>query len=499
MRRSLLAILLLLTGFSARANFEFNEKVSEAYTSIIRLRLDQGQQLLRDEKFRHPGNRIVILYENYIDFLKAFISENEIAFLELKKRSTQRLKQLDESSSGEQSPWYLYAKAEIIVQEALLRVKFREHVTAANQMRKAWKLIERNEALYPTFVLNRKLSGFLHTVVGAVPKEYHWLVDLAGMEGTIPQGVEELNTLLRMLQGSELEPYREEIFFYLGNIRLSFYSGNDPDEGLLSQLDPYVFWSPLLRYSTVSIRMRAGRNDDALQLLTRHYPDTFTYAFPFLTYKRGLARLRKLDLGAESDFRAFLNQYKGMNYVRAAWQKLAWIQLLKGDPDGYRQVIQTCRTTGDQLVDEDKEAFSEALGGDPPNKLLLRARLLFDGGYYDEAQDVIAGKPIDSFPRYRDQLEVTYRLARILQRQGQEAKAIEYYETTLKNGSSARYYFAANSALSLGNLYEEKGDLQRALTYYQRCLALDHHEYQNSIDQKAQAGLDRIAEALEKQ
>ena len=85
-------------------------------------------------------------------------------------------------------------------------------------------------------------------------------------------------------------------------------------------------------------------------------------------------------------------------------------------------MIQTCRTTGDQLVDEDKEAFSEALGGDPPNKLLLRARLLFDGGYYDEAQDVIAGKPIDSFPRYRDQLEVTYRLARILQRQGQKQK-----------------------------------------------------------------------------
>lgn len=498
MRRSLLTWLLLLTAFSVRANFDFNEKVSEAYTAIIRLRLEQGERLLKDERFRHPGNRIVILYENYIDFLRAFISEDERAFLDLKKRSTRRLKQLDESS-GEQSPWYLYAKAEIIIQEALLRVKFREHVTAANQMRKAWKLIERNEALYPTFPLNRKLSGFLHTVVGAVPKEYHWLVDLAGMEGTIPQGVGELNALFRMLDGTALEPYKEEVLFYLGNIRLSFHSGNDPDEGLLSQMDPYLFWSPLLRYSAVSIRMRAGRNDDALQLLTRHYPDTLSYAFPFLTYKRGLARLRKLDPGAEADFRQFLGQYKGMNYVRAAWQKLAWIQLLKGDVAGYREVIRTCRTIGDQLVDEDKEAFSEAVNGDPPNRLLLRARLLFDGGYYDEAMDAIAGKPIDSFPRYRDQLEVTYRLARILQQQGQEAKAIEYYETTLRNGASARYYFAANSALLLGNLYEEKADLQRARSFYQRCLSMDHHEYQNSIDQKAQAGLDRIAEALEKQ
>ena len=173
-------------------------------------------------------------------------------------------------------------------------MKFREHVTAANQMRKAWKLIERNEALYPTFVLNRKLSGFLHTVVGAVPKEYHWLVDLAGMEGTIPQGVEELNTLLRMLQGSELEPYREEIFFYRGTSACRFIRATIRMKDCLSQLDPYVFWSPLLRYSTVSIRMRAGRNDDALQLLTRHYPDTFTYAFPFLTYKRGLAACANL-------------------------------------------------------------------------------------------------------------------------------------------------------------------------------------------------------------
>ena len=69
---------------------------------------------------------------------------------------------------------------------------------------------------------------------------------------------------------------------------------------------------------------------------------------------------------------------------------------------------------------------------------------------------------------------------------------MEYYEQTLKNGSTSRYYFAANSALLLGMIYEERKDFPKAKSYFEKCLSLDNHEYQNSLDQKAQAGLDRI-------
>ena len=74
---------------------------------------------------------------------------------------------------------------------------------------------------------------------------------------------------------------------------------------------------------------------------------------------------------------------------------------------------------------------------------------------------------------------------------------MEYYMQTLKNGTGSRYYFAANSTLLLGMIYEERNEPEKAKAYFEQCLSLDNHEYQNSIDQKAQAGLDRLKDASE--
>ena len=52
---------------------------------------------------------------------------------------------------------------------------------------------------------------------------------------------------------------------------------------------------------------------------------------------------------------------------------------------------------------------------------------------------------------------------------GNTDKAIDYYEKTLKNGLSSEYYFAANSALMLGLIYEEKMQFGLAKKYFQKC------------------------------
>jgi tetratricopeptide (TPR) repeat protein len=181
-----------------------------------------------------------------------------------------------------------------------------------------------------------------------------------------------------------------------------------------------------------------------------------------------------------------------MNQLRSAYQKLAWINLLLGNKKKYIDWIHYCKTTGANLTDEDKEATEEFRTGDAPNPVLLRSRLLFDGGYYKEALNEIAGKSIHYFPRFKDQLEVTYRLARIFQRLSLNDKAIPLFEETIKNGASSKYYFAANSALLLGNTFEEKNESDKAENYYRICLSMRNHGYQNSIDQKAKAGLARL-------
>lgn len=144
------------------------------------------------------------------------------------------------------------------------------------------------------------------------------------------------------------------------------------------------------------------------------------------------------------------------------------------------------------MIDEDKDAQYEAENLDMPNKRLLESRLLFDGGYYSQALSSLVGDIHRDFPNYRDQLELTYRMGRILQMMGQTDKAIRYYETTIKIGSSSPYYFAANSSLMLGMIEEERMEMDKAKHYYKQCLDMEYEQYKNSIDQKAQAGLDRL-------
>ena len=79
-----------------------------------------------------------------------------------------------------------------------------------------------------------------------------------------------------------------------------------------------------------------------------------------------------------------------------------------------------------------------------------------------------------------------------MQMTGKKDKAINYFEMTIKNGLTSRYYFAANSALMLGQIYEEEKEKNKAEFYYKKCLSIKHEQYKNSIDQKALAGLARI-------
>ena len=483
-------ILFVLSGISAvrGSSFEFNDRVQQAYLRIIRLKFDEGKILLDEEKRLNPSNVLPELYYNYIDFLKTFISEDVKEFEAFKKNLSERQRKL----SDEDSPYNLYVRSEMMLQEAMLRIKFREFITAAWEIRKSYKLIEKNANAFAAFPLNKKILGFLHVMVGAIPKNYRWMIDITGVSGTIPQGTEELNSLLRETETGPFKVYREEILFYLANINNSFNPGEGNSSMLIGTIQPFCRHSELMRYCYINLLMKAGRNDEILQMFTDTFSTEGTYPFYFLSYKTGMAKFRKLDLTSEKDFENFIKHFKGINYLRSAYQKIAWIYLLEGETEKYAEAISFSGKVGADFIDEDKDATKEANDGIKPNLILLRARLLFDGGYYTQSMAEIGGKGIENFPTYRDQLEVTYRLARIYLKLKQTDKAIDYFEQTFKNGASSSFYFAANSALMLGNIYEERNDHEKSRSNYTRCLSLRKHEYQNSIDQKAEAGLERL-------
>ncbi len=479
---------LLLTDVSGY--YKFDSNLSSAYSSIMRLRFEEANVFLQKEAAENPENELRILYQNYIGFLRCFISEEKSDFENFKRLASENLTKLKEDEAGS-SPFHLYAQSEILLQLALVRIKFGDYVIAAGEIRKSFKLIERNSTLFPTFQLNNKISGLLQIIIGSIPDKYQWMVKVAGMEGNFSERKKMLQELYGDLAQTQFSVYRTELLFFIGYMHASLASSGDSMQ-LIMEMKSSANTSPLLSYAYSNILIKEGKNEEALQVLNDCLTNYDAYPFNFLFYKRGLVRLRKLDLTAGTDFIYYLQNYKGVNNVKAAYQKLAWIDIIRGDTAGYFRNLKLCEQTGSDLFDEDKSALDEARSGVVINTYLLRARLLCDGGFYDKALLELTRRQIQDFPRYHDQLEITYRLGRIMQMTGKEDKAIEYYEKTLKNGLSSPYYFAANSALMLGMIYEENHQYEKAISYFEKCLAIEHADYKKSIDQKARAGIDRV-------
>ncbi len=85
-------------------------------------------------------------------------------------------------------------------------------------------------------------------------------------------------------------------------------------------------------------------------------------------------------------------------------------------------------------------------------------------------------------------------LARIYDELGKDTDAIQAYNATIKMGENSKEYYAARAAWQTGLLYEQTGNKEHAIRYYQKCLNMKDHDYKDAIDQKAKAGIARCRE-----
>ena len=480
----------LLTPCKASKTFFFDEQCKQAAESLLLLDYKGATGHIVLAKASKPDNFAPLLMDFHKRAVQVFISENRSDFEALKKELDGYLEQAEGLDS--KTPYYLYCQAEMYFFESILRYKFGEHYIAAAHIRKSYKLIQENTKLFPDFLPNKKYTGLIHAAIGMVPDQYKWLTSLAGFDGNLSQGISELQMISEhIVDGGYMQYEQEQANMMLVFIMLNFKQDIPQAKYHLDKIAENQI-GPLRTFMRANVAIHAGENDAAIHLLETNRKDN-NPVLPYLDYMLGAAKLSKMDSDAHVFLEAFLKTNPGLNYIKAANQKLSWFYLLRKDVERYNYYRERVLTLGASSIDEDKQALTEAQSNTRPNIKLLQARLYFDGGYIKKSLSVFAGSDVKSdFPTLKDQLEVTYRIARIYHRMGQVAKAIEYYQETLKNGYSFSYYFAANASLQLGLVYEEMHDYSKAKFYFDKCLGMRNHEYQNSLDQKAKAGLQRI-------
>ncbi|WP_199118620.1 tetratricopeptide repeat protein [Pedobacter sp. ASV28] len=485
-----LLYLLLLSPFLASANFDFNANCLKAYQNIFELKLTAARQVVAVEKKARPDNSIVPLLENYIDYFYLLTTESKSEFERLEGNKSSRLDQI--SRDDKASPYYLYAQAEINLQWALIRGRYGAYYAAAREINRASSLLNDNQKKFPGFHLNGKGLGLINVVIGALPDGFmKSALATFGIKGNMQVGLNMLDKLAENLPKSTYEPFYEEVVFYYSYL-LSDVAHSPLAYAKTMKYTARIADSSLLKtYMQAYVSARNGKNDQAIELLENRPKGSAYQSFAYLDYLLGVVKLNRLDFGAIVDFDQFLQNNKGVNYIKDTYLHLAWISLLKNDTSGYASLINKTRNIGNTYQEKDKQALNEA-NGPVPDKVLLKARLLYDGGYLTKAVEALAASKVSDFDNAKDKTEYYYRMARIYDDQGKDKAALEYYQYTINTGKGLKYYYAARSAVLMGKIYEREKNMVKAKSSYNIAIAMKNHEYENSIENEAKQGLKRL-------
>ncbi len=481
----------------SQALYNYNENCRNAYEAILSLRFSEAEKLIRIEKKTVPENLVPVYLENFIDFLVLIIGEERAEYDQLKRKKAGRVSILEKDRDD--SPLSCFCLGEVHLQWALARLKFGDYATAAIEIHKAHDLFTENKQRHPSFLVNKMGLGVIQVMASLIPDNYKWIGSLIGLQGSMSLGMSEIRQVAEYSGNDEItKMYKPQASFFLVFLTLNLQKNKKDALTLLPLFNMETarnqqLKSPLMIFARATVLMKNGQNDEALAVLRERFTVSNTFPFPYLDYLEGIARLNRLDDSASFYFEHFLAGFHGRNYIRSAGQKLAWIAILRGDTVSYNHLISQLPVKGAAIVDEDKQAGYEALRKSLPNVILLRARLLFDGGYYNLAINELLNTSLKITVKSKgDLVEYNYRLGRIYHETGNYTKAIENYQQAIQRGKTEPYYFAASAALQLGLLYENTGAYQKADNAYHVCLSIDTPEYKTSLHQKAKAGLSRL-------
>ena len=488
------AIILLILFFGnsvgAKGYFEYSSTAREAYDYVVELRFQEARGLIAQLKREEPENLIVHHLEDYIDFFTVYINEDEKEYNRLYPNRQQRLDAIQ--NGDKKSPYYLYLQADIQVHWALISLKFGDYPTTLLGINRAFKLLEKNAIRHPEFIANKKDLGMLHAMVSTIPDNYKGVLSFfTSLNGTFEQGKRELEDVIRYAQRNDFI-FEAETYILYAYVML--YFGNEGEQAwqimqtsiLRNKRDP------MSSFVRATVAMKTGRNDNAIGILLNRSKDRKYFAYHYLDFMLGQAKLRRLDMDAALYFNRYIQQFKGRNYIKEAYRMLAWHQLTQGDANGYGRYIQKVKTQGHAFMDNDKSALKEANSGERPQADVLKGRLLMDGGYYQRAYASLQATSLEKMPNEKSKLEYTYFFGRITHKLQRYEEALRYYQQTINQGRDKSWYFACRAALERGVIFEQQGKETEAKTAFQECLSIRPSEHRFGLHQKAKAGLSRL-------
>ncbi len=485
-------ILLCLTTTSVNASeyyYEFSPQCQKAYEHYMALRFKEGNAAINAELRAHPYNLMAVYVANYADCMLLLFNGDPKDYDKYYHHLDKRQALL--SRGDESSPWYRLTKAALYMQWAFINVRMGENFKAATTFRKSYILLKENKKRFPDFDFNDIFLGVEEAVVGTVPDDYKWIAAVFGMKGDVKKGVAKIDAFYKKhLPG---EPFYYDALLF--DVYLKFYLMSQQEEAwaMINSVSYPSQNNLLFSFVKANIALNYRKAEVALTtMLQMQQIPGYSY-IPAFDYEMANALVHKTDISAVGYFKKFIANYKGKLFVKDAYLKMAGMLYVEGrlkEATYYKEKIALYGSTN---VDADRRAARFAEEDKWPNAILLKASWLIDGGYYNKALILLTSYKEADFERVPDVAEYNLRMGRIYDELGDDERALQYYNRAIYIGQSAKEYFAARASLQCAFIYEKQGNKQQAIYHFNKCLEMPVQDYKNAIKQQAKAGINRLS------
>jgi TolA-binding protein len=468
-----------LPSYGAGPEWKFDDATRKVYDLVLNLRFDQVHaQITKPETAQeHYATALA-------EALELLITEDSEKFSEYEDRFEARLERKTKPNNVED----LFLQAEIRMQWSFVYFKFGHEFDAALNLRQAYLTTQEIKKRFPTFAAINKTSALLDIIIGSVPEKYDWILGLLSIQGAVEPGLEDLEKL--RTSDNELRFEADMLYALVQGFVLQH-----PEVGMkvIDQTISKHADNPLVLFIGGCIAVKNSQSEEALGMLNKLSVLQNTHPIYYADYLKGEVYLHKAEyLNAITSYRWFLSHYKGQNNIKDATYKIGLSYWLNGNVNDAQSTFRIARSLGKEITEADKYASRSLAEEELPHPMLTRARYFIDGGYYDQARDILDAIVATDLSTLRDQVELHYRKARLYHKTNNIADAKVNYGKTIELNGSSNWYFAPNACLQLGYIMMEENNNAAAEDYFERALAYKKHEYKNSIDTKAKTALAQL-------
>lgn len=484
-----ISFLILILPSQLYADFYFNQNCKNAYKKIFELKLKEASDLIRNERVQSPDNKISVYLEDYLNFIKILANQKESEFKRFNNSFYFRIREIKKGSK--KSPWYHFCISEMYLHSAMIKMNMGSYVSASVDIKLCRKHLHKNLKKFPGFEPNWKINGAIQLIMDSIPENYKWFSDLIGFSGDLNTGFGEID---KYYSYSIKNSFSSIEALLIKSYLLYSYSDNPENAyNFIVENSDTDTKNPLILYFHALFALKSGHTNETIRLIENYLSDQNSFEIIYFDYLLGLSYLYKLDNRTVSSFSRFLDNNESMNYITSAYHKLSLYHYLTSNMNLFKSCKNSALTRAHAHTETDKEARAEFTANTIFHPVLLKARLVFDGGFYSDAEKLlITNKDIADSKEINIQGEYFYRLARTKYKQGKQEEAEKAFLKIMEMAGNLKKYFVPNSALHLAYINENLGKKVQAKFYYEKCLKLNNYEYSFGISQKAKAGLIRL-------